>query len=166
MKNFSRLFRHWLTTKRRVRHIFSPTVTQAIQAAIAEGEKLHRAEVRLIVEHCLPTTAVLAGVRPRQRALDLFGRYRIWDTEENCGVLVYVNLADRTVEIVPDRAVMRLVTRDEWRAVCDTMTSGFAQGEFRESTASAIYQLNALLQRHYPAAGAHPNQLPNQPIVL
>lgn len=166
MKTFPRLFRHWFTTKRRVRQVFTPAVIQSIESVIAEGERLHRAEVRLIIEHSLTTTAVLARVRPRQRALELFGRYRIWDTEENCGVLVYVNMADRAVEIVPDRAVMRLITRDEWGAVCDILTSGFAQGEFRESTASAIHQLNALLQRHYPAAGTHPNQLPNQPIVL
>ena len=166
MKIFPRLFKHLFTIKAAAKRAFPPETLKAVEAAIAEGEKTHRAEVRLIVEHCLPMGAVLARLRPRQRAIELFGRYRIWDTEENCGVLVYVNMADRVVEIVPDRAVMRLITRDEWRAVCDTMTSGFAQGNFRDSTIAALNQLNALLQTHYPAGKPHANQLPNQPVVL
>jgi uncharacterized membrane protein len=166
MKIFPRLFKHWFTTKSAAKRAFSPETLTAIKVAVADGEKEHRAEVRLIVEHCLPTAAVLGRLHPRQRAMELFSRYRIWNTEENCGVLVYINLADRAVEIVPDRAVARLITRDEWHAVCNTMTAGFAKGEFRDSSAAAMKQLNTLLKVHYPAGSAHPNQLPNQPIVL
>lgn len=166
MKIIPRLFKHWFTTKSAIKRAFPPESLKAIEVAVTEGERRHRAEVRLIIEHCLPTVAVLARFRPRQRAMTLFSQFRIWDTEENCGVLVYINMADRVVEIVPDRAVMRLVTRDEWRAVCDTITTGFAQGDFRDSLVGAMKQLNDLLGKHYPTIGAHTNQLPNQPIVL
>ncbi|RJX30212.1 MAG: TPM domain-containing protein [Oxalobacter sp.] len=166
MKIISRLFKHWFTTKSAIKRAFPPESLKAIESAVTEGERRHRAEVRLIIEHCLPTVSVLARLRPRQRAIELFGRYRIWDTEENCGVLVYINMADRAVEIVPDRAVMRLITREEWRGTCETITVGFARGEFCDSLIAAMKQLNALLEKHYPASGTHLNQLPNQAIVL
>lgn len=166
MKIISRLFKHWFTTRSAIMRAFPPESLKAIESAVTEGERRHRAEVRLIIEHCLPTVAVLARLRPRQRAMTLFSQFRVWDTEENCGVLVYINMADRAVEIVPDRAVTRLITRDEWRAACNTITTGFAQEEFRDSLVAAMKQLNDLLEKHFPANGAHPNQLPNQPIVL
>lgn len=166
MKFIPRLFRHLLTTKGTAGRTFPPETLKAIEAAIATGEQRHRAEVRLVIEHSLPMDAVFARVDPRQRAIALFSQLRIWDTEENCGVLVYINIADRKVEIVADRDVSRRVTQEEWNAVCRTMTEGFKRGEFRDSAAAAMQKLNALLEKHYPTEGAHPNQLPNQPIML
>ncbi len=166
MKIFSRLLKHWFTTAAVGKRAFPAASLKAIEAAIADGEKLHRAEVCLIVEHSLSCKAVLRRTTARQRAIELFSQHRIWDTEDNCGVLVYVNLADRKVEIVADRTLAQRVTKEEWHAVCNTMTRGFAQGEFRDSSAAAMMQLNNLLQSHFPATGDHPNQLPNKPIVL
>ena len=166
MVNCSRLKKHLFTTSAAGHETFPRLTLKAIEAVITDGERRHRAEVRLIIEHALPWKEILRDTSARQRAMDLFARYRVWDTEENCGVLVYINLADRKVEIVADRAVARLIVQEEWDAVCRTMTEGFAREAFRDSTAAAIEQLNTLLQEHYPARGAHPNQLANHPILL
>jgi uncharacterized membrane protein len=166
MKIFSRLLKHGFTTASAGKRAFPPSTLKSIEAAIADGEKLHGAEVCLIVEHSLSCKAVLRHTTARQRAIELFSQHRIWDTEDNCGVLVYVNLADRKVEIVADRALAQHIPKEEWRAVCNTMTRGFAQGEFRDSSAAAMTQLNHLLESHFPATGNHSNQLPNKPIVL
>lgn len=166
MMDFARLKKHLFTTASAANSAFPPSTLKAIEAAIGEGELLHRAEVRLVIEHALPLAALWHGTSARQRAIELFSRYRIWDTEENCGVLVYVNLADRKVEIVADRDVARRVTQGEWDAICKTMTDGFSRKEFRDGSAAAMMQLHALLETHYPANGTHPNQLPNTPIVL
>lgn len=166
MNFFSRLFKHWFTTSAAGKRAFPPATLKAIEVAIAEGEQQHRAEVRLIVEHSLSAAAIWRRITSRQRAIELFSRYRIWDTEENCGILVYINLADRQVEIIADRAVGRLIGKDQWHSVCRTMTRGFAQAEFHESSTAAMAQMNALLQLHFPASGKHANQLSNKPIVL
>jgi len=157
MTLFSRLCQHLFTTHAAGKRAFPTATLKAIETAIASGENLHCAEVRLIVEHSMSVRAVLHRTTSRQRAIELFSQYRIWDTEENCGVLVYVNIADRKVE---------LISNNEWHAVCRTMTHGFAQGEFHISSAAAMTQLNVLLQSHFPASGKHVNQLPNKPIVL
>lgn len=120
----------------------------------------------MVVEPALGMQAVLSGMSSRERARELFAHYRVWDTEENCGVLVYVNLADHKVEIVADRGVGRVVAARDWEAVCRTMTQGFARGEYHGSVIAALGDLNALLQRHYPDDGATHNQLPNQPLML
>jgi len=166
MKTLPRLFAHARTTSAAGRRAFPPATLQAIEETIAAGEKRHRAEVRLIVEPALGMQAVLNGMAARARARELFAHYRIWDTEENCGVLVYVNLADRQVEIVADRGVGKVVAAKEWHAICRTMTQGFAQGVFHDSVIAALSQLNALLEKHYPDDGSTRNQLSDKPVVL
>lgn len=166
MKTFSRLTKHLFTTTAAGRRAFPDATLAAIQSAIAEGETRHRAEVLMIVEPALGLQAVLDGVTARDRARMLFSDYRVWDTEENCGVLVYVNLADHQVEIVADRGIGRVVTDADWQVICSTMTKGFARGDFHDSVIAALGQLNALLQAHYPDDGSRLNQLSDKPVLL
>ncbi len=166
MKTLPRMRKHLFTTRAAGRRAFPAATLQAIQDTIAEGEAQHRAEIRVAIEPALAAAAVLRGVPARARARELFSHYQIWDTEENCGILLYVNLADHKVEIVADRTVARLLDASEWQAVCATMTSGFARGEFHASAVAALRQLNALLETRLPAHGPRPNQLPDRPIVL
>ncbi len=161
-----RALRHLFTGASKGRQCFPPKTLEAIAATIAEGEKRHRAEVRLIVEPALGFDAALANVTNRERARALFAEYGVWDTEENCGVLIYVNLAAREVDIVADRNVGRLIADTEWQAICRKMTAGFAQGDFHASTLAALNQLADLLQRHFPADGSRPNQLSNEAVIL
>ena len=158
--------RHLTTTAAAGRRAFPAASLAAIQDAIAQGERVHSAEVKLIVEAALGIGAVLGGTAMRARALALFAQYGIWDTEDNCGVLIYVNLAQRAVEIVADRNVGRRIKPAEWQALCATMTQGFAAGAFHQSTLAAIGALNELLRQHFPSTGAHPNQLSNEAIIV
>lgn len=161
-----RAWRHWKTGAAAGRRAFPEPTLKAIEAAIGDGETRHRAEVRLIVEAALDMDAVFRDVGSRQRAIALFAEHGIWDTEENCGVLIYVNLAEHQVEIVADRNIGRRVGAAEWQAICAVMTGGFANGDFHASTLAAIAALNTLLSQHFPANGARPNQLPNQAIIV
>jgi uncharacterized membrane protein len=167
MAMLARLLKHLCTTAAAGRRAFPGASLKAIETAIAEGEHLHRAEIRVIIEPALTAHEVLHRTSSRQRALDLFAQYRIWDTEENCGALIYINLADHKVEIVADRGIGRLVPAPEWQRLCQTMTQGFAQGAFHDSTVTALSEMNALLQKHLPATGAaRANQLPDRPLMI
>lgn len=161
-----RALRHLFSTRNEAERAFPSDALAAITEAITAGEQTHRGEVRLIVEKGLPLSLAWAGVTNRQRAIALFADYGIWDTEDNCGVLIYVNLADRKVDIIADRGIDRRIAPATWQAVCDTMTRGFARGEFRAATLGAIAQVNQLLRSHFPSGGARPNELPDQPVML
>ena len=161
-----RTLRHLFSTRNEAERAFPPDALTAITEAITAGEQTHRGEVRLIVEKGLPMSLAWAGLTNRQRAIALFADYGIWDTEDNCGVLIYVNLADRKVDIIADRGIDRRIDAATWQAVCDTMTRGFARGEFRAATLGAIAQVNQLLRSHFPSGGARPNELPDQPVML
>jgi uncharacterized membrane protein len=166
MTTIARLLKHICTTDAAGRRAFPPSSLKAIEQAIAGGEKSHRAEVRVVIEASLSAQAVLQGQTPRDRARILFAHYGVWDTEENCGVLIYINLADRQVEIVADRGVGKAVGAAEWQALCKSMTQGFASGEFEQSTIAALAQLNALLQKLYPDDGSTRNELPDHPLMI
>lgn len=165
-KTLPRLHAHLFSTKTRSQRAFPAATLQAIQDAIGAGEKQHRAQIRVIIEPSLALASVLHKVHPRVRAHQLFSQYQVWDTEENCGVLLYINLADHQVEIIADRGVVLLLKDAEWHAICDTMTSGFAHQEFHHSTLAALQQLNALLKVRFPNNGVASTELPDQPIVL
>ncbi len=137
-----------------------------IEAAIAAGERKHVGQVRFVVEAALPLALVLSRHTPRERAIDTFGRLRIWDTEGNCGVLVYLLLADRRVEVVADRGIDRVVADSEWQSICRAMESAFRDGRFADGAVAGVEAVGALLARHFPRTGEAVNELPDQPIVL
>jgi len=161
-----RALKHWRGTPATARTAFPGTTLKAIETAIAEGEQRHRAEVRLIVEAALTPGMAYQGVTNRERARELFAHYGVWDTEDNCGVLIYINLAEHQVDIVADRHVGRRITPEQWQGICRTMTAGFANGNYHDSTLQALGELNSLLQHHFPATGERSNQLPNEAILL
>ena len=165
-ERMKRQWRHWCATAARARRMFPADTLERIADAITAGEQRHRGELRLIVENALPSDAIWADLGNRQRAIALFAEYGVWDTEDNCGVLIYVNLADQKVDIVVDRNIGRKIDAATWQQVCRSMTAGFARGEFHESTLAAVEQVNALLATHYPANGKRPNELPDAPIML
>jgi len=161
-----RQWRHWSCSAASARAMFPDTTLSAIGAAIAAGEQRHRGEVRLIVERALPSDAIWDDVTIRQRALALFAEYGVWDTQDNCGVLLYLNLAERKVEIVADRQIAGKIDAAVWQQVCGGLTERFAKGEFEAGTLAAIQHINTLLETHFPANGTRPNELPDRPIVL
>jgi uncharacterized membrane protein len=162
-----RLLRHMVTDQASTRRRYPTSALDAIERAIAAGEVRHRGQVCVAIEASLPLARVLAKLAPRERALEVFGLARVWDTEENCGVLLYVLLADRDVEIVADRGIHAKVGDDAWQAICATMEGAFAQGRFGDGLAAGVAAVNALLERHFPSGGAaRANELVNRPIVL
>ena len=162
-----RFLRHLATDHGSVRRAFPGAALSRIEGLIGEGEKRHRGQVRFAVEPALPLARVLSGISPRERAIEVFGLLRIWDTEENCGVLVYLLLADRDVEIVADRGIHRRVGEEAWRAVCRKMETAFRDGRFAEGVEAGLAEINALLAEHYPSEGrASGNELPDRPAVL
>ncbi|MGZ8293642.1 MAG: TPM domain-containing protein [Telluria sp.] len=166
-ERLKRAMRHWRTTAAVGREAFPAESLSDLGAAITDGEQGHRGELRLIVENSMPFDAIWNDMSNRQRALGLFAEFGVWDTEDNCGVLIYVNLAEHKVEIVCDRNIGRRIDAPTWQAVCRTMTAGFARGDFHDSTLVAIRRVNELLRQHFPATGErNDNELPDHPVVL
>jgi uncharacterized membrane protein len=161
-----RFGRHLVTDHWSARRAFPPVVMQRIGAAIAAGEALHCGQVRFVIEGALPMGQLVRGETPRERALEVFGRLRIWDTEENCGVLIYLLLADRDVEIVADRGIHRKVGDEAWQAICRGMETAFKERRYADGAINGIDAINSLLAHHFPRAAAGPNELPDEPVVL
>ncbi|GAC1430274.1 MAG: TPM domain-containing protein [Burkholderiaceae bacterium] len=163
-----RLFRHLMRYSGYARRAFPPATLDLLQAAIANGELRHRAQLKLIIEPAFSWSQLLQNMTSRGRAHALFSHYRIWDTEENCGVLLYINLADQKVEIIADRTVARLVPRDDWEAVCRSMTRSFAEQQFHDGALAGVKHANALLERHLPRCNdtGRGNELSDRPMLL
>jgi uncharacterized membrane protein len=149
-----------------VRRAFPEPALAAIEAAIAEGERRHAGQLCVAIEAALPPVRVLREVTPRERALEVFGLLRVWDTEANAGVLLYLLLADRDVEIVADRGIHRLVGDAAWQAICSALEEQFRAGHYAEGVVQAVARISDVLTRHFPRGAGGSNELPDRPVVL
>ena len=162
----SRVLRHFRSTHRDAKKLFDRDALQRLQRVIADGEVRHRGEVRLIVESALPLRKVVRGMTTRHRAIDLFGSYRVWDTEDNNGVLLYLNVADRRIEIVADRAAARAVDENAWRAIATKAQRAFKAGDYERGTAEALVGMHDALTTAFPADGRAPRgELADAPVL-
>lgn len=166
----ARLVRHLTSSHWRARLHFPNRTLDAIEQAVRRAERTHAGEIRFVIETALPVSHVFADRLPRARALELFAALQVWDTERNNGVLIYVELADRIVEIVADRGVAAHVPREEWQGVCRLMEEHFRAGRFEMGSIAGIDAVGALLARHFPArtepARDSHNELPDRPTLL
>jgi len=150
-----------------VRRTFPEPAMLAIENAIKRSEISHQGEIRLAVEAALGTPALLKGQTGRERAVEVFSHLRVWDTEQNNGVLIYLLLADHHVEIVADRGVNARVKNDEWESICRKMESSFARGQFESGVIAGIEAIGEHLQEHFPTRNeGGENELPNRPVIL
>jgi uncharacterized membrane protein len=161
-----RLLRHVVTDHLSVRRVFPEPTLHSIEQAIAAGERTHRGQVCFAVEGALPPLRVLRLLTPRERALEVFGLLRVWDTEENAGVLIYLLLADRDVEIVADRGIDRRVGSEAWQAICTRMEAAFRASRHGDGVVQGIEEISRLLAAHFPREQPGANELPDRPVVL
>ena len=163
--NLKRTLRHLVTTIGSVNTTFPARTLDAIERAIAETEARHNGQIRFAVEHALDLPQLRAGLSARERAIEMFGQLRVWDTEHNNGVLIYLLLADRDVEIIADRGIHAHVG-EGWEAICRQMEQQFRNKAFEAGVVAGIRSVGAHLERHFARAGTGANELPDRPVVL
>jgi len=161
-----RIGKHLLEHRWRARRVFPPNVLAAIGQAIKTGEATHAGQVRFVVEGALDGAPLLRDQTARDRALDIFSNLRIWDTAENNGVLIYLLLADRRVEIVADRGIDAKVGGAGWGKICRDMEADFGAGRFEAGAIKGIEAVSRQLAAHFPPHGGGRNELPDQPVVI
>ncbi len=161
-----RAIRHEFFGARAVRALLPDSSMLKIEAAITAGELRHSAEIRFVIEASLDLAQVWSGITPRQCALKVFSDLRVWDTEANNGVLLYVLMADRSVEVIADRAVARLVAQSSWDALCQQLALAYRAGDYLEGTLTAITELHRLIEPHFPPSANNPDELPNRPLII
>jgi len=161
-----RILRHLMATRWTVERAFPRDTLATIGKAIKASEGAHRGELRFVVEAALHVEPLLRGQTPRERAIDVFSLLRMWDTERNNGVLIYLLLADRDVEIVADRGIDAKVGAQEWERICGKMEAAFRQADFEGGVVGGIQEVTRHLAEHFPPTGDDRNELPDKPVVL
>lgn len=162
-----RLWQHLSYAPRQTRRLFPPAELLRLTDDIAHSELQHRGELKLVIEGSYTTTQLLADLQSRARAIELFGRYQVWDTEDNTGVLIYLLLAEHRIEIVADRGIARQVPQTQWDAICSEMQQALAQGKYIDGLRAGMLRITALLAQHFPAGAVdNPNELCDAPIIL
>ncbi len=164
--DIKRILKHLTASHAAMRRIFPRGTLSRIEHTIAEVEKTHAGQICFVVEDALPLKHLLAGLPARDRAIEVFSHMRVWDTEHNNGVLIYLLLADHKVEIVADRGVHAKLGQATWEEVCRDMECAFKQGRFEEGAITGIHKVGQHMAQHYPHSGKKINELPDHPVLL
>ncbi|MBT9508641.1 TPM domain-containing protein [Rhodoferax sp.] len=164
--NIKRIVKHLLTTHGQVRRAFPESTLMMIEKAIKASETAHVGEIRFAVEDALDGVPLFKGQSARARAIEVFSQLRVWDTQHNNGLLIYVLLADRAVEIVADRGIDAKVSAQEWNKVCHQMEAAFKQANYEGGVVSGVQAVTQHLVAHFPADGRSRNELPDKPVLL
>ena len=164
--NIKRIARHLLLTDGQVSRTFGSSTLHKIEVAIKASEAEHVGEIRFVVEGGLDGAPLFRGQSARERAIELFSQLRVWDTQQNTGVLIYLLLADRAVEIVADRGIDAKVDSQEWSKVCRQMEAAFQQSDFEDGVVAGVKAVSGHLRQHFPSDSHDRDELPNKPVVL
>ena len=165
--NLARILRHCITGSLAVRRVFPGAMLNAIEQTISRTETSHDGEILFAVEAALDTWPLLRDQSARDRAVEVFSQLRVWDTEHNNGVLIYLLLADRDVEIVADRGISSKIDTGEWEKICREMEDAFRQGQFEPGVNAGIRAIGSHLQTHFPAKRkGGENELSDRPVIL
>jgi len=167
MARLARILRHRWLDEADTRRAIPPDLVGRLADQVARSETLHTGEIRIYVEAGLPLSYLWRHATPRDRAIAMFGKLRVWDTEHNNGVLIYLLLAERAIEIVADRGVQRHVGQAQWQDIARGMGEAFRAGRYEDGLRQAIDAVTALLVRHFPATPGNdnPNELPDEPVL-
>jgi uncharacterized membrane protein len=160
-----RLLRHRWFDESDAKRLLDDAALDRLQQRVQQSEQRHTGEIRVCIEAGLPLSYLWRGASARERAVTMFGKLRVWDTEHNNGVLLYLLLAEHAIEIVADRGLIRAVPQAEWDALLAGMAGAFREGRFEAGLMQAIDAVERLLVRHFPLAEGQqrPNELPDRP---
>jgi uncharacterized membrane protein len=163
-----RIWRHQWMDEADVRRVLPDAAMERLAARVAASERRHSGEIRICVEAGLPLSYLRRNASARARAVTMFGKLRVWDTEHNNGVLIYLLLAEHAIEIVADRGIDAHVDDADWAAMAQRMGAAFREGRFEDGLTQALEEMSALLVAHFPLAENQPdtNELPDAPVVL
>lgn len=166
MSKLIRFYKHLTAARWQIRRCLPARSMNNIENAIRASETLHMGELRFAVEAGLDWPELFSGISSRERAIEVFANLRIWDTEQNSGVLIYLLLADRKVEIIADRGINAHVGNSIWQDICKAMEIKFHAGDFEGGVILGISKISTLMLQHFPAHTENSNELPNQPAIL
>jgi uncharacterized membrane protein len=167
LRRLMRILKHRWIDEADARRAIPPALVEQLARRVAASEKRHSGEVRIYVEAGLPLRYLWRDARPRERAIAMFGKLRVWDTEQNNGVLIYLLLAEHAIEIVADRGLAQKVDPGTWQAIVRHMSEAFRQGRFEDGLTKALEEVSALLVEHFPLGpgAADANELPDRPVL-
>ena len=168
MHRWSRLLKHRWLDESDARRALGEAALARLQARVTASERLHSGEIRICVEAGLPLSYLWRRASARDRALTLFGKLRVWDTEHNNGVLIYLLLAERRIEIVADRGLNQHIDAEHWAQIARDMSAAFKFAQFELGLNQAVDAVGELLRRHFPLApgASNPNELADLPVIL
>lgn len=164
--NIKRIAKHLLMTDWQAKKCFPPATLSAIEKAIKASEAQHAGEIRFVVEAALDGAPLFKQQSAKARAIDVFSHLRIWDTEHNNGLLIYVLLAEHAVEIVADRGISAKVEQQDWQTICRAMESDFKHGNFKGGVVMGIASVTQHLEKHFPIGDKDKNELSNAPLLM
>ena len=158
---------HWHRVRSAIQGAIPTSLQERLEQQVAASEQRHSGQIRICVESALPMSYLWRQASARERAITLFGKLRVWDTEHNNGVLIYLLLADHAIEVVADRGISQRIPKAHWDAMVKHLGGSLAAGQWEQGLFQALEEVSTLMAAEWPAQplSARSNELPDRPWV-
>lgn len=161
----ARWFRQWCFVPILHHRWLTKAVKAHLTQKVSQAEQGHRGEICVIIENHLPM-ATAYRQDCRERALALFASQRVWDTADNTGVLIYMNLCEHDLQIIADRGINQKIQPEHWQALCHHAIAQIQAKRPQQAIEHLIDEIGHLLRQHYPDDDLYGNELPDSLVHL
>ncbi len=110
------------------------------------------------------TTRNFRAKAARTGAAAMFYEAGIANTSAENGLLIYLSLLERRLEVIADRGILKAVPALKWNNSVFEL-KGIGRKPEPENLIKAVRDLGLLLTEHLPATGENPNELPDGPRI-
>lgn len=168
-------------------YLFFPMLWTAIASLIVPGAMLLAgADLSLLVIYAIQLAGFIVAalvffqpsIRPRlapavfrhdyghRFAHEQFFFQGVYRTRERSGVLLFVSIAERYVEIVADEGIHQNVGEAHWQQIVDRFIAEVKAGRIADGFVDAVGAIGEAMATHYPREADDTNELPNRLIEV
>lgn len=131
---------------------------------VAGGAFYLLAQIPFVDRIVVPRRVMIDAVGKRSRRH--FMESGVYDTRDRTGILIFVSVLERRVELIADRGITAVVPQERWDAIVADLIQGIGGGNTGTALVEAVRSVGSILAEHVTRRQDDVNELNDRPDTL
>ena len=102
----------------------------------------------------------------RSRAMQHFAESGVYSTRDHTGILIFISLLERRVEVLADKGISEKIPQDQWDSLVADLSAAIKAGSMADGLCQAVESCGKKLSGHFPIKADDTNELSNSVDIL